>query len=160
MSFFVQPTSAPVPKTSNTKIISIALAIIFVILAVGQLYSFEDFPAVIASFWLPGGRVFSELCAALLVTGEVLALPFLLSMRLSPAMRIVSMLAGWGVIVGWSAMSLWVNLSVNAVTNSGVLGATVPIAPGWWMVCFFIALGILAAWAAWGMSPLQKSNEA
>jgi hypothetical protein len=160
MSFFVQPTPAPAPKTVNTKIVSITLAAFFVILAVAQLYSFEEFPDVIASFWLPGSHVLSHVCAALIVTGEVLALPFLLSMRLSPAMRIVSMVAGWAVIAGWLVVSLWINLSVNAVTNSGVLGATISVTPGWWMTGLFLALGVLAGWATWGMSPWQKTNGA
>jgi hypothetical protein len=157
MSLLVHATAAPRPVTPSVRIVSIALAGIFAILATSQLYSFEEFPNVIASFWLPGGNAFAQLCAALLVTGEVLALPFLLFMRLSPVMRIVSMVAGWGIVAGWLAISLWINLSVNAVTNSGVLGATVPVAPGWWMVGLFVVLGMLTAWVSWnGFSSLQQ----
>lgn len=154
MSFFVQSTAAPESKTKNIKIVSIALAAVFVVLAVAQLYSYEDFPNVIASLWLPGGRPLAALVAALIVTGEVLAIPFLLGMRLSHAMRIVSMAAGWLVILAWLKIAIIINVSANAITNGGILGATVPVIPGWWMVCLFVALGVLSAWASWGMWPL------
>jgi hypothetical protein len=130
---------------------SVTLAIIFTILATTQLYRFEDFPDVIASFWLPDDMVMDRLAAALLVTFEVLAIPFLLFMRLSTAMRIVSMITGWAVVIGWLMISFWVNLTVNAVTNSGVLGATISIAPGWWMTGLFVILGAMVAWVSWRM---------
>lgn len=159
MSFFVQPTSPPQPKTEYTRFASIGLAAMFVILAVAQLYSYEDFPGVIAGFWLPGGRPFATLFAALLVIGEVLAIPYLLSMRLSPVMRVISMIAGWLVIATWLMATIAMNVSVNAIANSGVLGATIPVAPGWWLVGVFVTLGILTAWVSWGMWPLSRQTK-
>ncbi|MDB5186811.1 MAG: rane protein of unknown function [Candidatus Saccharibacteria bacterium] len=160
MSIFVQSTPAPRPKSENVKLVSIGLAGVFVVLAVAQLYSYEDFPSVITSLGLHDGRPLSDLYAALLVTGEVLAIPFLLSMRLSRAMRFVSMTAGWLVIIAWLKTAVIVNVTANAVTNSGVLGATIPIVPGWWMVCFFMVLALMSAWASWGMWPaaVGKNN--
>ena len=156
MTFLVRPTPAPEPKTTNVRVLSIALAAVFVILAVAQLYSYEDFPQVVAGFWLPGGQVTAHIVAALLVVGEVAAVPFLLSMRLSPAMRWVSMVSGWLVIVGWLLISLWVNASMDPVGNAGVLGATIPTPAGWWIVSIFAALGVLAGWASWGMWPYRS----
>ncbi|HET8884283.1 MAG TPA: hypothetical protein VFM68_02330 [Candidatus Saccharimonadales bacterium] len=159
MSFFVQSTAASVPKTPNIRLVSTALAAVFVVLVTAQLYSFEDFPRVIESFWLPGGEAFAQLVAALLVTGEVSAIPFLLSMRLSPAMRVVSMVAGWLVIASWLTLAVWINVTVNAVSNAGLLGATVSLSPGWWMVFLFAALAVLAGWASWGMWPLHRPDK-
>lgn len=154
MSLFVQPTSAPVPKTTNTIWVSLALAAIMIGLAVAQLYKYEDFPDVISGLGLPGGDVWASTYAAPIVVGEVLAVPFLLRMKLSPAMRIVSMVAGWLVILGWLMIAILTN--VNGITvNSGVLGATVPVIAGWWMTGVFLALGLLAAWSAWGMWPCR-----
>ena len=155
MSFFVQSTRATSPTTDSVRYASIALAAILVILAVAQLYSFEDFPDVIASMGIYS-RPIAELFAALLVTGEVLAIPFLLGMRLSPAMRVISMIAGWLVIVGWLKIAIILNVTTNAVTNSGILGATVPVSAGWWMVIFFVILGVLSAWVSWGMWPFAR----
>lgn len=159
MNVFVRSTVAPEPKMRNVKSISIALSAVFVILAVAQLYSYEDFPDVIASLWLHGGRPCAELCAALIVTGEVLAVPFLLGMRLSPAMRVVSMFAGWLVIAAWLKIALLINSTENAITNSGVLGATVPLTPGWWMVYLFVTLGAVSALVSWGMWPLSRRTK-
>ncbi len=159
MSFFVQPTTAQSPKTSNIRLISLSLAAVFVVLAVTQLFKFEDFPAVIAGFWLPGGEASAKLLAALFVTGEVLALPFLLSMRLSPAMRVCSMVVGWLVIAGWLFLGLWANLTTNVVGSMGFFGATLAPPVGWWAVFFFAALGVLAAWAAWGMWPIASHHK-
>lgn len=158
MSFFVQSVSAPAPKTAHASKVSVALAAVFVVLAVAQLYSYEEYPTVIASLWLPGGVQFAYLFAGLIVALEVAAVPFLLRMHLSPAMRVVSMMSGWLVVSVWLAVSLWLNLTVNAVTNSGVLGATVPVMPGWWMTIAFTVLGALVAWVSWGLWPLARQS--
>lgn len=135
-----------------------ALAVVIVGLAVTQLYKFEDLPDVIATLGLPGGQTWAPTIAALLVVGEVLALPFLLRMTLSPAMRIVSMVSGWVVIAGWLVVSIWTNLAVGQVANSGILGATVPVPSGWGVTCIFVGLALLAAWSAWGLWPCRKDS--
>lgn len=159
MSFFVQPSAAPEPKTQGVRYASLAMAAILVVLAVAQLYSYEDFPDVVASMWLFGGRVDATIWAAIIVILEVGALPFLLSLRLSPAMRIISMIAGWLVVVFWLLISVWINMSINAVTNSGVLGATIPIAPDWWIVGVIALVGVMTAYVSWGMWPTRPHQQ-
>ena len=127
-------------------------------MVVAQLFTFEEFPDVIASMWLPGGAALAPLRAALIVTLEVTALLFLLSQRLSPAMRIVSMVAGWLVVAAWFGVVLWENLTINTIANGGFLGATVPVPVGWWSVFFSIALGILIGWVSWGMWPFRRKK--
>ena len=159
MSYFVQATQPPHPKTKNIRAVSLALAGVFVVMAVAQLFTFEKFPAVIEGMWLPGGGFMSSVRAALVVVFEVGAVPFLLSMRLSPAMRFVSMVSGWLAIAAWLGASVWQNVAPGVVSNSGLLGATVKLPVGWWNVLFCLALGVLAAWAAWGMWPLKKRSK-
>jgi hypothetical protein len=158
MSFFVQPTNPPAPKNVSVWYSGIALAAIFILLAVSQLYSYEDYPDVIASLGLYGGRFSADLYAALFVVGEVVAVPFLLSMRLSCAMRIVSMMAGWGVVAAWAFISVLTTVTANAITNVGVLGATIPVAPEWWMVVVWIVIAMICAWISWGMWPLGRKG--
>jgi hypothetical protein len=155
MSYFVQATAAPRPKTKNIRTIGLALAGIFVLMAVAQLFTFEEFPDAIKAMWLPGGEALAPVRAALIVVFEVGAIPFLLGMRLSPAMRIASMVSGWLVVAGWLVASVWQNFSTNVIANSGLLGASVKLPVGWWSILFCLALGILAAWAAWGMWPFR-----
>lgn len=158
MSFLSQATPAPKPKTRNAWLAGMLLAAFLILMAVGQLFSFEDFPAVVEAMWLPGGQAAATIAAAVLVTLEVLALPFLLGLRLSVLMRVLSMLFGWLVIVAWIVLFIG-NMLQGAAVNSGLLGATVILPIGWWAVFFGIALAVLAAWAAWGMWPLKQRRK-
>lgn len=158
MSIFVQATDAGKPKTKNVRTIALLYALIIIAFVVSQLFTFEAFMVLLASFGLPGGASAAHVLAAVFVITEVFALPFLLRMRLSPAMRVVSMVCGWLVALKWLALSLWVVLSVNAISNIGFLGDVVRLTPGWWTVFFSAALGILAAWASWGMWPVTRKK--
>lgn len=155
---FAKPTATFVAKSKESHIISLALAGLLIIMVVAQLFTFEDFPDVIANMWLPGGEGLASVIAAVIVIMEVFALPFLLGMRLSAAMRTASMVLGWMVIVTWTAISLWQNGSVNIIGNAGILGDTVPLPVGWWSVFVFVAIGVLMAWANWGAWSMAGKN--
>lgn len=159
MSFFVQPTPAPAPRTEASKQIAIVYAGFLVLMAVGQLVTFEKFILLVESFWLPGGMPTAYLFAAGIVITEVFAVPFLLRMSLSPAMRVVSMILGWIVPAVWLLVSLWLLLTVNAVTSVGIFGASVPLTPEWWVVWYVVALGVLATWASWGLWPFGRATQ-
>lgn len=157
MSFFVSPTSAPLAKTPLAERVAVAVAGLFVVLAVGQLFEFENFPSTLYDMWLPGvSQGISVLVAALVVTFEILAVPFLLRMRLSPLMRVVSMVAGWLVGVWWLAVLTWQNLNPAALTNNGLLGSTADLPIGWWSVTLMLGVGVLIAWSSWGLWPLGR----
>jgi len=158
MSFFVQPTSAPKPKTKNIRTISIAVAGVFTVLAVAQLFTFEKFPDLLGEMWFMGNMAAVRFVAALFVTLEVFALPFLLFMRLSCALRVVSMVSSWLVVAGWFLASLYGNIS-GGDFGSALFGATVSLIEGWWSVLFCIALGILVAWTSWGMWPIGRPRK-
>lgn len=158
MSFISRATEAPKPRTGNAWLASLLLAAFFIIMVVGQLFTFEDFPGVLGATMLPGGETFAIMAATVVVTLEVLALPFLLRLRLSVAMRVVSMVVGWLALAIWFVISIG-NVLSGSVVNGGLLGATVPLPVGWWSVLFCIALGTLAAWSAWGMWPLGKRKK-
>ncbi len=154
MSFFVRLTNAPAMKTANVGKISLLLAGPLLIMALAQLFNFEKFPSILEHMGLTN-EVQAKLVAALLVTTEVLALPFLLRLKLSNAMRIFSMVMGWLTVLLWVLLAIWQNVHA-ASTNNGILGATVALPVGIWTIFFFIGLGVLTIWAAWGMWPIQK----
>jgi hypothetical protein len=156
MSIFAQATDAIKPKTKNIYTLAMLYAVILVAFAVSQLFTFEAFNTLLVSFWLPGGARSAHVLAAMIVITEVFALPFLLRMRTSVAMRIVSMVCGWLVAVIWLFLTLWIILSINALSNVGFLGDIVHLTPGWWAVFCSSALGILAGWVSWGMWPYAK----
>jgi hypothetical protein len=158
MSFFVQPTAAPRPRTKNIRSVSLFFAGLLILMVVAQLFTFEDFPEVITHMQFPGGELFSPVRAAFIAVLEIAALPFLLSMHLSPLARAVSMFAGWAVAAAWLVASLWMNIVLENTINSGFLGATLSITSGWWTVFFSLALVVLAVWTSWGMWPFKRKN--
>lgn len=158
MSFFSRATPAPTPKTSNTWLASLLLAVFLVMMIVAQLFTFEKFPDLLADSWLPGGDAWMPIYAGVIVALEVLALPFLLSMKLSKAMRAMSMVFGWLVVLAWLVISVG-SVVDGHIAESGLLGATAPLPTGWWSVSFCAGLAVLAIWAAWGMWPLKNRRK-
>lgn len=153
MKFFVQTTSATVAKNRFVSVASVAVAVVFVAMAVAQLFTFEKFPDVVALMGLPGDILVADIRAALIVVFEVFALPFLLSMRLIPLMRVSSMIMGWIAAVAWLGVSIRLAVTGVEIDNGGLLGATVALAPGIWMIVFSAVLVGAIAYVSWGMWP-------
>lgn len=157
MTFFVSASSAPKVKTQNSKIIAIFYAVILTVFAVTQLFWFQDMPGVYESFG------FSAVAAVAISGGvaalQVLAIPFLLRMRLSIAFRYLSMAAGWLVAIFWFGIALFLVITMKPVATIGMLGAHTPIMPGWWAVFINLALIIMAVWASWGMWPSSSTKK-
>jgi len=141
------------PKTDNVHTVALLFAVILLLMAVAQLFSFEKFVPLIETFGLPGGEAMAVLTAGVIVVSEVFALPFLLRMRLSPLMRVVSMMCGWLTVASWLVLVIWANVAKPDIETVGFLGTSIDLLLGWWTVVYVIALGILAAWASWGMWP-------
>lgn len=156
MSIFPVATEAKQPKSRGSQIAAIVLVAFLIIMVVGQLFTYEKFADVMNAFGLFASKGTATIVAALIVTFEVAALPFLLRMRLSPLARVISMVAGWGVLLFWLGLSCYLNITINLAPNSGVLGDTVKLPIEWWMVSFFVALGTLCAWASYGLWPKQS----
>lgn len=156
MNIFVKATKAKKPRTSESQKIAYAYAAILVIFALTQLFTFDKFLILVESFSLPGSDIVARLFVSTIVTSEVLALPFLLGLNLSQLMRVISMVLGWAVPLAWLKVTLWLLFTTNSVSNIGLLGTTVSLTSGWWLVFVSIALGILSAWASWGLWPGKR----
>lgn len=139
-------------RTKEAKRAALISAGVITIMTVAQLFSFEKFIPLLNSFGLPSW-LSGQAVAVTLVVASVWALPFLLQMKLSVAMRWVSMVAGWIVAAVWVGLTLLINISGNVIDNVGLLGASVTLIPGWWAVCVALALCVLVAWASWGQWP-------
>jgi len=156
MKFIKKTTPAPKPRTKESRQIAYAYAIILIVLVLCQLFTFDKFLTLLQGFAFPGGDITAHLVGSLIVISEVFALPFLLELKLSPLMRVVSMVFGWITPLVWLIMALWLIFAANSVTNIGLLGTVVDIVPGWWMVYISVALGTMAAWASWGLWPGKR----
>lgn len=159
MTMLAVATPAPTPKSKDVITMSIFYAIVLVVMAVAQLFTFEELILHFVSIDLPGGRQAGYLLAAGIVALEVFALPFLLRMSLSSAFRFVSMVCGWLVSAVWLYVSIWIVIQVPETSTIGFLGLVVDTMPGWWAVLVSIAFGILAAWSSWGMWPLGRQGK-
>jgi hypothetical protein len=156
MTFFAIAVPAPIPKTDNVPKVALFLAAIILVMAIAQLFHFEDFVPLVETFGLPGGALVAQLFATSVVVLEIASLPFLLRMRLSKAMRFVSMLSGWLVLTLWMLVQIYLNSVHPEIQNNGLVGSVVEVGVGWWSVFLLCAFGILAAWASWGMWPLAR----
>lgn len=159
MTFFAIAVPAPTPKTDNVPKVALFLAAIILVMAIAQLFHFEDFVPLVEDFNLPGGVVVAQLFATGVVVLEVAALPFLLRMRLSKAMRFVSMVSGWLVLMLWMLVQIYLNSIYPEMQNNGLIGSVVEVGVGWWSVFLLGAFGVLAAWASWGMWPLARRKQ-
>ena len=120
------------------------LACVYLVMAVTQLFSYEDFGEVVAGYGFAGGQVTVVVMAALLPLFEVLALPYLLSMKLSMRARRTSKIAVLCVPCLWLLVALVANVVASDGINSGLLGAAIPTMNGWWLVAF----AALLLWSA------------
>lgn len=157
MKFFVQSSVAPPAKTKESAKIALFVAVIYVALAVSQLFTFEKFGPLVTSFGVPGGEPVGQLIVSILVVLEVAALPFLLRMRLGQLSRIISMVSGWVTVGVLFTSQILLNMYAPGASSNGLLGATITVPVGWWSVALAAALGVLVAWAAWGLWPRRKS---
>jgi hypothetical protein len=155
MSIFTKATSAKPVRTRDAQKIIYAYILILIVFIVCQLFTYDGFVRLLESFWLPGGLTTVHFLGCLIVICELFALPFLLRMDMSRLMRIISMILGWMVPLIWILLTLWVNLTVNAISNVGFLGTVVQTTPGWWAVCVSVALCLLAVWSSWGLWPFS-----
>ena len=155
MSILVKAVPAKAPKTSTSGQVALLYAALLVIMAVAQLFSFEDFLVYLNDLFASQTTV-AYLTGSLLIVAQVFALPFLLRMTISPAFRALSMALGWLVAVAWFALSLYIVVSRAPVETIGFLGTVVNLIPGWWAVCVSFAFIILAAWSSWGLWPGKR----
>lgn len=123
---------------------ALTLGILYVGTLVAQLFTFERFKGVLAGYLLPGNEATVALLSWLLPVLALLALPFLLSMRMGRRLRVVSRTAVVALPLFWLALGAWGNIVVGYGGNSGLFGATLPTPIGLWQ----IALAMLWLWAA------------
>ncbi|USN96964.1 MAG: hypothetical protein H6797_02110 [Candidatus Nomurabacteria bacterium] len=149
-------TKALAPRSDVVRNAAWVYAAVLTVMAVAQLFAFEDFVPMMANYSLPGGHGTAILFACLIVFTEVFAVPFLLRMPLSQLMRWV------GLACSVLAPLMWVKLAVvgivggSTVVNSGLLGTKVTIHAGVLSLIVSIVLLALSMWTAWGLWPTKN----
>lgn len=124
------------------------LGCFFVVVAVSQLFAFEEYPDIIVSYGIPILSQFSVFVAIIVVLAEITAVPLLIGMKLSRKLKLVSLIASWLVLVYWLKVGLWQSITTEYIPNAGLFGAKVLLPQGWWLVCFIMALIVLYLFAS------------
>lgn len=156
---FATVAEAAKPKTKDSQKMAYFYAGLLVILVLSQLFTFDEFLKLLISYNLPGGEVMANFAGSLIVISEVFALPFLLRIKLSPAMRVASMVFSWIASASWLKLAVWLVSTSDTIINFGLFGTLVTLNVGWWAIFFSLAICTMAAWSSWGLWPLQKSRK-
>ena len=152
----IKAFSAQAPKTKDSQKIAIFLGVVLSIMAICQLLTLQKFIGILYDFNLFPSYSDTSAFAATLIIFEILAVPFLLRLKLSNGFRATSMIMGWLAILAWVFLSFWMWLNTGIATDqSGLLGGLVPLISGPWIVTFTLASSVAMAWASWGLWPLQ-----
>ncbi len=153
-----QTTVAPAPKTKDASMVAKVYAGILIVMVLLQLFNFPDFVNIFYGFSLPGGHVFAVALAGIVAMAEVFAVPFLLGVRLSVAFRAFSMFLGWLAPAIWLFVLGSILASSERISNSGILGAKLTVAPSLGLLFLVLALAVVAAWASWGLWPFRHAK--
>ncbi len=148
--------SAPKPVSPNAVYVAWVYSAVIVVMVFLQLFAFEKFIPLLDQYDLWGGMDTATIAAALIVTVEVLALPFLLRMTLSPLMRWLSLVCSLAIAGAWLKLSLLALWTDNIVQNSGMFGSKLAFPAGWPAVLLSLILLFFAVYCVWGLWPLRK----
>ena len=146
------------PSTTAELAASIYLAFFFVVAALTQLFAFESYPDVIRSYGLPMADELALPLAAALVCLEVFAIPYLLWMRVSRLMHLVSFACGWLVLLYWLGIGVWQSIVDFHIANAGLFGAKLLLPQGWWLVSYMTVLIILMALVSRSSRPVMRRS--
>lgn len=133
MTWHVEATFPP-KQDSRTRLFGNLLAAVMLVLALSQLIGFEKMKDVLMTYWPASMAQMALPLAALLVVLEVFAIPYLLAMRLSPLMRIVSAKCGLLVSLYVIAVGVYGATAAPVGVNAGILGGYVSLAGDWWTI--------------------------
>jgi len=100
------------------------------------------------------GVLLSPVWLGVAVLVQVLALPFIVGMKVSPLMRLVSMGAGWAVAANFLVSVVVLNLTGSnpVVVFAEVMG--VPL--GGLFVVLSVMIGVAMGWVTWGRWPAKE----
>ena len=156
MVYRVRATQPPKPKNNYVVKLGIGLAGVLTFMAVSQLFQFDEFDIIISSNEPLAAIINSSIIVALVTSAEIFALPFLLRMRISPALRVFSMFLGWSVALFWLYRAVLLPVVTGDVIEVGLLGSILSDIPQliYSIVATLIAIAVLIVTI--GMWPIAK----
>lgn len=128
-----------------TKCLGVSVAIIFSLMLLLQLFTFEKIPVIFSVLLVLDGG-YASVIAGLIVIAELLSLPFLLGMSLSPLMRITSLVSGLFAVTFWYGIGLFTTFWGDSSLGTGIAGGKVILPGGVWLVCMMSAIFLMYVW--------------
>ena len=114
------------PRSLRIQAVALVAAGMLVVMLVAQLFGYEDFAATLSGVLPINDLPLVKVLGGVLVLAELLALPYLLSMYISPLMRICSALLA--VVVG--SFWLFVALTNAHASNIGFFSTALKLPGG------------------------------
>lgn len=145
---FPMATPAGKPRKPYARVLASVTAAILMGMAAMQLISFDLFIPILDSYRLP---IEGAVIAAILVTLNVAALPFLLHMAVSPLARMFSMAAGWMIAICWLFLGFYAYYTPDFLISTGHLGGVIDTSPGLWAIAFGVGLCLLVILSNWSL---------
>ena len=130
-------------STAGIDFVMLPIACFVIVMLLTQLFSFEDMPKLLAQALDIPNEV-GMAGAFYLVLFELLALPFLLRMKVSPLMKFCGFFCLLSVLLSWIAIGLITNLNEDIV-SVGLFGSIVVCPPGWWLSCMLLAIATVVS---------------
>lgn len=124
------------------------LGLVYLTLLIMQLFTFEDLPELASNFPLKLGAGGGLAFAVTVTLLEAIALPALLAMKISKLFWTASRTAVILVPFVWLAHGLALNL-MGYRDSTGLFGATLEVANGWWFIMFMALTTLTAIVIAW-----------
>ena len=148
-------TTPPTPRLPRIQSAAWLAAGMLIVMLVAQLFTYESFASVLSVVLPFNDSVLVTIASAKVVVLELLALPFLLNMRLSRLMRFVSAACAIVISVFW----FFIVLTNAHVSNSALFGDTLKL-PGGAVAAIWAAilLGALIYVCMWSMREAQPRS--
>lgn len=143
------PTSEPAPALRHSFGVTAGriTATILILFALIHLFRIDTFVPALESA-LGWSSFLAALTAVIIILTEVLALPFLMRMRLSPLFRYISGILSVFAPLIWVLITIWCfGLSVS----TGQLGGTTHVEANWPVLLLNIVWLMAAYWTLWAL---------
>lgn len=154
MVLFAKATLPARPLEGKSRIFPILLVGIIVGSMLAQLFTFDEFIVLYAD----SGSAFLSVFPSIIVVLELLSLPFLLQMALSPAFRWLSMVSGWAVVVLWVVAMVVLSNTAGANLSVGFFGTVIDTPLSLWSGLLFGLVGVLVAYTSYLLWPLRGAR--
>lgn len=143
MTWKIKATLPPKLKKPYALKVLWVLAIIMIGFALAHLVRIDKLIPTIGGILTPVG---ASWFVVLVVIVEVFALPYLLQLRLSPLMRVVS---GAFVVLAplaWTCLAIW---TAGSGHSTGQFSSYISTPGSWWLIIFNLAWLSVSYWVLW-----------